>query len=147
MPNTKHGMSNTTEYKTWKRIKNRCYNKNDVRYHDWGGRGITVCDEWINDFPKFFIDMGLKLSPTHSIDRIDNDKGYSKDNCRWATCSEQSRNRRNSTSKTGCPGVFFLPSGKLRARISIKNKPKSLGCFDTLLNAACARKSAEVNYV
>jgi len=148
MPNKEnHGLSNTVEYKAWKRMKNRCYNKNDNRYHDWGGRGIRVCDRWINSFTNFLSDVGLRPSDKHSLDRIDNNGNYEPNNCKWSTGSEQSRNRRNSTSSTGCPGVFNMPNNRYRSRITIRNKQINLGCFDTLFEAACSRKSAEVNYV
>jgi len=98
-----HNMSNTVEYKTYHRIIVRCYDTKYKRYYDYGGRGITVCDRWLESFENFLEDMGYKPSKDHSIDRIDNDKGYSKDNCRWATIKDQSRNKRNTTYIT-CNG-------------------------------------------
>jgi hypothetical protein len=78
-------------------MMSRCYNANFLPdYRDWGGRGITVCDEW-HDFFVFVQDMaGKKPTPEHQIDRIDNDKGYSPDNCRWVTRLVNARNTRRS---------------------------------------------------
>jgi hypothetical protein len=73
----------------------RCYNPRNNHYQYYGARGITVCDEWLNSVEAFARDMGLPPSPRHSLDRINNDLGYYKENCRWATATEQSRNRRN----------------------------------------------------
>jgi hypothetical protein len=73
----------------------RCYNIKDKDYPRYGARGITVCKRWL-DFEKFALDMGDKPSPQHSIDRIDNDKGYSKNNCRWVTMKEQTNNTRSN---------------------------------------------------
>lgn len=81
-------------YSSWKSMNGRCKNKNDPSYNRYGGRGISVCDRW-NNFENFIEDMGER-PPGTSIDRVDNSKGYYKENCRWATKSEQQRNKRNS---------------------------------------------------
>lgn len=92
-----HGMSSSPEYSSWANMKSRCYNSNSTEYHRYGDKNIEVCEEWKNSFEAFYADMGPRPSPAHTIDRIENRKGYSKDNCRWATKSEQSINRRNVT--------------------------------------------------
>ena len=97
----RHGMRNTSEWSSWQRMKVRCCNLSNKDYPYYGGRGIKVCDRWINGDGRrsgaqcFFADMGRKPTPAHNLDRKDNDKGYTPGNCRWATRLEQSRNRRN----------------------------------------------------
>lgn len=81
------------EYISWRQMKQRCYNPVYAPYKHYGGRGITVCEEWRNDFSQFLKDMGPRPENT-SIDRIDNDKGYSPKNCQWASRSDQNKNRR-----------------------------------------------------
>ena len=92
----RHGMTGTPEYRAWLHMKDRCFNPNNKQYLDWGGRGITVCDRWKNSFENFFADMGLKPTPKHSIDRIDNDGDYCPDNCRWSTSKDQNNNKRSN---------------------------------------------------
>lgn len=86
-------------YSVWQSMKRRCNNPNNPSYHRYGGRGISVCKEWEKDFNQFISDMGERPAGT-SLERIDNDKGYSPSNCRWATRKEQQRNRANKVMVT-----------------------------------------------
>lgn len=90
----KHGMSKSTEFKIWYGMIERCTLSSNPRYKDYGGRGINVCKRWLKSFTNFYKDMGSRPNKKHTLDRIDNNKGYSKSNCRWATQSQQMRNTR-----------------------------------------------------
>jgi hypothetical protein len=81
------------EYFAWNSMRNRCHNPNNPSYHNYGGRGIGVCDEWAS-YDQFLADVGRRPSEKHTLDRINNDGHYEPSNVRWATRSEQSRNRR-----------------------------------------------------
>lgn len=88
------GGKNSPMYALWSHMKDRCLNENNTRYKSYGGRGITVCERWM-DFQNFLSDMGERPEGM-TLDRIDNDKGYSPDNCRWATNKQQQRNKTNN---------------------------------------------------
>lgn len=99
---SKHGESNKTpEYLAWANMRKRCRSPTHKQYADYGGRGIDVEDPRWDEYPIFLADMGRKTSPAHSLDRIDNERGYYRENCRWATQSEQLLNRRPAKRKRG----------------------------------------------
>ena len=91
-----HGLTKTTEYRIWRGVVQRCHNENHDHYDKYGGRGIVMCAEWRSDFMIFLRDMGPRPSAKHTLDRKDNDQGYYKENCRWATVLEQQNNKRTN---------------------------------------------------
>ena len=92
----KYGRSTClSEYKSWWSMVARCTNTNHKSYPNYGGRGVTVCERWLNSFPAFVDDMG-KRPKGKTLDRINSDKGYCPENCRWSTMTEQGNNRRNN---------------------------------------------------
>lgn len=104
---TKHGMSGksrTKEFNSWIGLRSRCYDKKNAKYPRYGGRGIKVCERWIDSFINFYNDVGPSPSASHSIDRIDVNGDYCPENCRWATPAQQADNKTN-TIKLTCGGV------------------------------------------
>ena len=96
--NKRHNMHGTPEYSSWISMKGRCKYKGTRSYEHYGGRGISVCERWLNSFEAFYADMGNKPSPRHSLDRIDVNGNYKPSNCKWSTPSEQAFNRRKRGS-------------------------------------------------
>lgn len=107
-----HGKSRTKSYKSWQSMKERCYNPKSNYYHRYGGRGITVCDRWLESFENFYEDMGDRPKGL-TLDRENNDGNYCKKNCRWATRKQQDRNR---------GGIFKLNEDKVK---QIRNEYKN----------------------
>ena len=126
-------------------MKSRCYNPNNNRFKDYGARGIKVCERWENSFENFFADMGEKPHPEYSIERVNVNGDYTPDNCIWADPATQNRNKRQQPSKTNERGISLMPNTKkYRAMISVNNKTKHIGVYDTIEEAKKARESAEL---
>lgn len=100
---TKHGLHHTAEYKVWMNIKMRCYNEKNDQYSDYGGRGIVMSDEWRDSFEAFYRDMGPRPSSHYTVERRENNEGYTKENCHWVTRIEQANNTRRN--------VFYCYNG------------------------------------
>ena len=135
-----HGLTYHPLYGTWKMMKARCYNPNTKRYEDYGGRGIQVCERWL-DVKNFIDDMYPSWKEGVTLDRINVDGNYELGNCRWTTKAIQARNTRdiciNNTS--GYRGVSWYKSReKWGAYISVNNKKINLGYYPTALEAAKA---------
>ena len=121
----------TPEYRCWSAMKERCFNKNSKAYKSYGGRGITVCDRWRNSYKNFIEDVGLRPSNNHSIDRVDNDKNYEPGNCRWATRSEQQKNKRPSGTSKHKYVHFYKARNNWRATMRADGKKIHIGYYDT----------------
>lgn len=134
--NTKHGKTHSRLYRVWSNIKTRCYNPNHIGYKDYGGRNIGVCEEWLNDFEAFYnwsvkngYDETVKRGGC-TIDRIDNSKGYSPDNCRWVSTKVQNNNRRSNVviefngeyhTITEWAEIKNMPVARLQKRLQSSN--------------------------
>jgi hypothetical protein len=83
-----------SEYLAWKAMRNRCLSKNPILIKNYSGRGIIICERWLNSFENFMIDMGEKPKSEYTLERVNNDGNYEPNNCKWATWNEQRKNKR-----------------------------------------------------
>ena len=137
---TTHGLGYHRFFFIWNAMKSRCYNPKYKQYEEYGGRGITICEEWLDI--KNFLDWCETTHPNTegvSLDRIDNDKGYSPENCRWADKTTQAINQRIMKNNTSGYVGITSKGTKWVARIAIKNKRVCLGTFLTIEEAVLAR--------
>lgn len=144
-----HGKYDTKIYAIYSSIKDRCFNKSNERYHKYGGRGITICDEWKYDFQSFYdwsIDHGYEEGL--SIDRINNDGNYEPNNCRWIALGLQQHNKGiQINNKSGTTGVCYDNTRKQwRSYIKVNNRHIDLGYYNDIGNAIKARNEAEIKY-
>lgn len=137
-----HGMAYSRFYNTWKHMVGRCTNPKNEDYKNYGGRGITICDEWLDI--KKFIAWSESTHPNiegYTLDRIDNDKGYSPENCRWADATTQNTNQRKREDNTsGFVGIYWnKASKKWDAKIGVNSKLVHIGTFHAKEEAVQAR--------
>ncbi|MCL2377816.1 MAG: AP2 domain-containing protein [Defluviitaleaceae bacterium] len=148
--NHKHGNTRNKIYNSWRGMKERCLNPNNMHYENYGGRGIRICDEWLNasNFIAWALKNGYKEGLT--VDRINNDGNYEPSNCRWTTHGEQAKNRRETKNKTsGVCGIYRDARDKsvrYRPYIFANGKNIWLGGYATLDEAIAVRESAEKKY-
>jgi len=146
-----HGLSKHRLYSVWKSLKTRCYNNKHIQYKDYGGRNITICNEWLNSFLSFY-DFCISHGWLDGleIDRINNDGNYEPNNVQFITCLENctvGKKRKYENNKSGYNGVHYsFIRNKFISRISINGKRIHLGSFNTKVEALQARIDAELLY-
>ena len=121
-----HGLHGTPTYIAWRAMKSRCTRPADVAYADYGGRGITICPEWMNSFEAFVRDVGIKPGRSHSLNRLENDQGYFPGNVAWSTNKEQQRNTRRTVMVDTPDGRMPLAEACERAGIDLEGARKRL---------------------
>lgn len=142
--NSTHRLSGSREHRIWRGMKARCNSEVETPNPNYAGKGISVDPSWTDSFEKFISDMGPAPSDQHSIDRKDNDLGYTPENCRWADNSTQRFNRATPSHNTsGFKGVRQNKNGKWTARLSFEKKSILNETFTSLEEALAARTRAE----
>jgi hypothetical protein len=132
-----HRMSKTPQYQIWRGLMARCFNKNEPSYKNYGGRGISVSDEW-KKFEQFHSDMGFSPEGKYTLDRIDVNGNYSKENCRWVSWDIQAHNKR-AWSKTGHQGVYVVKKDNSFTWEVTRNGKRVRGYARTLNEAVMVR--------
>lgn len=140
-----YSMCNHSLYKTWQHMNGRCHDIKHHRFYLYGGRGIYVDYRWRKSFYKFIQDVGTKPTKNHSLDRIDNNGNYCKENTKWSTQEEQCRNTQKQQNKNN--GTFLCKkTNRYKAVIGVNKKQIKLGTFKNLEDAIAARKAGEEKY-
>lgn len=143
---TKHGLSHTLEYQVWAAMRQRCKPVEQGGHPRYGGRGIKVCERWMNSFVDFNSDMGPRPKG-FTLERQDNDGDYEPGNCIWADWFTQNQNQGlMSTNKTGIKGVCKLANGKFSAELSVRGEKVLKKKFSSFKEAVKARKEAELEF-
>jgi hypothetical protein len=143
-----HGLAHNYVHKAYKGVKTRCFNPNSVQYENYGGRGITMCEEWKSDFKKFY-EWAMKNGWEEGLhlDRIDNDGNYEPNNCRFVEPKENNaigRQRKRKDNTSGWVGVYKTHSNRWMAGIQINKKPYYIGTYETVEEAVMARINYEI---
>lgn len=144
-----HGMSDLPEYKVYGGMKNRCYDEGNSAYHNYGGRGITVSESWLQGFEFFIEDMGPRPSDKHTLERVDVNLGYSKENCIWTDDRglQTYNSRKRSNNKSGKTGVCWYEASQSWSVEIKKDKIKYfLGYYKDLATAISVREQAELEH-
>lgn len=145
------GRSKTIDYSSYTNMIARCVSPTATGYHLYGGRGIKVCDRWLNDggFANFIEDVGPRPSAKHTIDRIDVNGNYEPGNCRWVSYADQARNKRvnpSNISKVAGVTPYQFGKGRWKATIWANYKNIHIGIFPDMESAITARKEAEIKH-
>lgn len=144
-----HGMSDSPEYTVYGSMKSRCYDTKNIAYHNYGKRGISVSDSWLEGFEAFFKDMGPRPSDKHTLERVDVNLGYSKENCIWTDDRglQTYNSRKRSDNNSGKTGVCWYKASESWSVEINKDKIKHfLGYYKDLATAILVREEAELKY-